>query len=95
MTDKNEKAQAKATRSLKATSQKPAKKGSSSPLLNAPAVRFMRDAYYELRYKVTWPTFPEARNMTFAVIALSVALAIVLGGVDLGLTKLMQLIVLK
>jgi len=41
-----------------------------------------------LRYKVTWPTFHEARNMTFVVIALSAAIALLLGIVDLGLTKL-------
>ncbi len=51
-------------------------------------VRFVREAYHELRYKVTWPTFEEARNMTFVVIALSAAIALLLGIADLGLTKL-------
>jgi preprotein translocase SecE subunit len=51
-------------------------------------VRFVREAYNELRYKVTWPTFPEARNMTFVVIALSAAIALLLWIADLGLTKL-------
>ncbi len=55
-------------------------------------VRFVREAYHELRYKVTWPTFQEARNMTFVVIALSAAIGILLGIVDLGLFKLFQLI---
>src|SRR5690349_2887724 len=27
------------------------------------SVRFILDAYYELRHKVTWPTVHEARNM--------------------------------
>ena len=55
-------------------------------------VRFVREAYHELRYKVTWPTFQEARNMTLVVIALSAAIGILLGIVDLGLLKLFQLI---
>ncbi len=55
-------------------------------------VRFVRDAYHELRYKVTWPTFEEARNMTIVVIALSAAVAVVLGIADIGLFKLFQLI---
>lgn len=55
-------------------------------------VRFVRDSYHELRYKVTWPTFEEARNMTFVVIALSAAVAMVLGIADAGLFKLFQLI---
>jgi preprotein translocase SecE subunit len=55
-------------------------------------VRFVREAYHELRYKVTWPTFQEARNMTLVVIALSAAIGILLGVVDLGLFKLFQLI---
>ena len=55
---------------------------------NYKPVRFVREAYNELRYKVTWPTFPEARNMTFVVIALSAAIALLLWIVDLGLTKL-------
>nr|BBH94312.1 hypothetical protein KTA_25110 [Thermogemmatispora argillosa] len=54
--------------------------------------RFLYEAYYELRYKVTWPTFEEARNMTIAVIALSLALGIVLGLVDIGLFQLFRLI---
>ena len=55
-------------------------------------VRFAREAYHELRYKVTWPTFQEARNMTLVVIALSVAVGLVLGVADLGLLKLFQLV---
>jgi preprotein translocase SecE subunit len=56
-------------------------------------VRFVREAYQELRYKVTWPTFPEARNMTFVVIALSAAIALLLWIADLGLGELFQLFV--
>src|SRR5689334_13392678 len=38
---------------------------------NNAAGRFIYDAYYELRHKVTWPTLIEARNMTLVVLALS------------------------
>lgn len=55
-------------------------------------VRFVREAYRELRYKVTWPTFPEARNMTLVVIALSTIVGVVLGLVDTGLFQLFRLI---
>ena len=55
-------------------------------------VRFVRDSYHELRYKVTWPTFEEARNMTIVVIALSAAVGLILGAADLGLSQLFKLI---
>ena len=55
-------------------------------------IRFVLDSYYELRYKVTWPTFEEARNMTFVVIGLSLAVGLVLWIADVGLFQLFQLI---
>ena len=54
--------------------------------------RFVLDAYYELRHKVTWPTFEEARNMTIVVIGLSAVIGAVLGLADFGLTQLFFLI---
>lgn len=57
-----------------------------------PLISFILDAYYELRHKVTWPTFLEARNMTIIVILLSAAIGLVLGMVDLGLYQLFLLI---
>ena len=56
-------------------------------------VRFILDAYYELRHKVTWPTFNEARNMTIVVLLLSAAVGVVLGVVDYGLQSLYVLLV--
>ena len=53
---------------------------------------FIYEAYYELRHKVTWPTFLEARNMTVIVIILSLILAAVLAAVDYGLYNLFLLI---
>lgn len=55
-------------------------------------VRFLLESYYELRYKVTWPTFEEARNMTVVVILLSAAVGVILGLADLGLSQLYLLI---
>ncbi len=56
------------------------------------AVRFLLESYYELRHKVTWPTFIEARNMTVVVILLSVVIGVILGLADLGLSQLYLLI---
>jgi preprotein translocase SecE subunit len=55
--------------------------------------RFILDAYYELRHKVTWPTFLEARNMTIAVILMSVAIGAILAAADFGLQDLFTWIV--
>jgi len=63
-------------------------KGSPSAiqrLRNGRVGRFITEAYYELRHKVTWPTFEEARNMTFVVIVISVVIGGILGLVDYGL----------
>jgi len=55
-------------------------------------VRFLLESYYELRHKVTWPTFREARNMTIVVVLLSAAVGLILGLADLGLGQLYLLI---
>ena len=54
--------------------------------------RFVFEAYYELRHKVTWPTFEEARNMTIIVIVLSGIIGLALFAVDSGLYSLFLLI---
>lgn len=54
--------------------------------------RFVLDSYYELRHKVTWPTFIEARNMTVIVILLSAVVGAVLALVDYGLYQVFRLI---
>jgi preprotein translocase SecE subunit len=59
---------------------------------NNRTIRFIFDAYYELRHKVTWPSFNEARNMTIAVILISLAVGFVLWVVDVGLVQLYFLI---
>ncbi len=59
---------------------------------NSRVGRFVFDAYYELRHKVTWPTFEEARNMTIIVIVLSGIIGAALALVDFGLYNLFLLI---
>jgi preprotein translocase SecE subunit len=54
---------------------------------NWPFMRFVRESYRELRYKVTWPTFEEARNMTIVVILLSTVIGLILGLLDQGLLQ--------
>ena len=60
---------------------------------HGPSIRFVLDAYYELRHKVTWPSFNEARNMTIAVLLLSAAVGAVLGAADFGLQHLYFLLI--
>jgi len=54
--------------------------------------RFVFEAYYELRHKVTWPTPNEARNMTIMVLLLSAVVAVILSLADFGLYHLFLLI---
>lgn len=68
----------------------PAKK--SGGIRNNAAVRFVMESYRELRYKVTWPTWHEAWNMTIICILLSAAVGVLLGAVDFGLLQLFKLI---
>jgi len=57
--------------------------------------RFIYEAYYELRYKVTWPTLKEARNMTMVVLALSAVVGGIIALADYGLHELFIFIVTK
>jgi preprotein translocase SecE subunit len=82
--------------SEKVQSKSPKRESKQSPTFwtrfkNYKPVRFVREAYNELRYKVTWPTFQEARNMTFVVIGLSLAISLLLWIADIGLLRLFQL----
>jgi preprotein translocase subunit SecE len=54
--------------------------------------RFFRETMGELR-RVSWPTWPEARNLTIVVIIVLVAMAIFLWVVDLSATRVLALIV--
>jgi preprotein translocase subunit SecE len=62
--------------------------GTIQRLRNGRVGRFITEAYYELRHKVTWPTFEEARNMTLVVIVISIVIGGILGLIDYGLYNL-------
>ncbi len=57
--------------------------------LTNPLVHYFRETLAELR-KVTWPTRQEWFNLTTLVMAVMVFLAIVLAGLDLVYTKLLD-----
>jgi preprotein translocase subunit SecE len=54
--------------------------------------RFFRETGGELR-RVSWPTWPETRRLTFIVIIVLIFMAIFLGLVDLGARELLRLVV--
>jgi preprotein translocase subunit SecE len=53
--------------------------------------RYFNETSGELR-KVSWPTWPEARQLTILVIIVMVVIGIFLGLVDLGANNLLNLI---
>lgn len=55
-------------------------------------VGFVKEVVAELR-RVTWPSRDETIRLTLMVIAVSVAVGILLGGIDLGFARLFKAIV--
>ncbi len=55
-------------------------------------VKFIKETRAELR-KVTWPTRQEALNLTAIVVAVTAAMAVILGVVDYLFSKLFGLII--
>ena len=60
--------------------------------LGNPITRFIAESYIELR-KVTWPTLGEAWNWTLVVIGMSAVIALILATADIGLSKLLTLLI--
>lgn len=58
----------------------------------AKIAQFIREAKIELR-KVNWPTRQQTINYTLLVVAMSVAVAIFLGGLDLGFSRMLQILI--
>lgn len=54
-------------------------------------IRFIAETQDELK-KVTWPTQQEVIRLTMAIIIISVIVGFFIGGLDFGLTKLMETI---
>lgn len=70
-----------------------ARTGPPAFLMRSPLTRFLVESYLELRHNVTWPTPRDAWNMTLIVVAVSAFIALLLGGVDLGLARALTYIV--
>jgi len=56
-----------------------------------PIVAFFRETVGELR-KVSWPTWPEARQLTGLVLLVMVAIGVILGLTDAGAHGLLNLL---
>ncbi|OGE80233.1 MAG: preprotein translocase subunit SecE [Candidatus Doudnabacteria bacterium RIFCSPHIGHO2_01_FULL_43_23] len=54
--------------------------------------QYLREVKTEL-FKVVWPTLKETSRLTLIVIVFSVLVALFLGGVDFGLTKVLEVLV--
>jgi len=54
--------------------------------------RFIRETSGELR-RVSWPTWPESRNLTIIVIFVLILMAAFLGFIDWGASKILALVV--
>lgn len=52
-------------------------------------IQFIKEAKNELM-KVVWPSKKETINVTIGVIIISLAVALILGTADFGLTKLIE-----
>lgn len=55
-------------------------------ILNSKVVKYFRESYSELR-KVSWPSRKDTVMYSSIVLALSIAMAILIGVLDLGLSK--------
>ena len=53
-------------------------------------INYFKGAIIEMR-KVTWPSKKETYNSPLLVIGVSLAMALFLGGLDLGFTKILEL----
>ena len=44
---------------------------------------FIKDSYWEMKNKVTWPTYKELQESSILVLIASLIFALVIGGMDL------------
>jgi preprotein translocase subunit SecE len=73
-------------------SKAPTTASQAAPKPDNRLVRYFKETRAELR-KVSWPTRKQATNLTLIVLAVTIAMAIFLGAVDLLFVKLLGLIV--
>jgi len=64
------------------------------PSVGTNPITFLREVKSEL-LRVTWPKREEVVKLTFIVIAVSIALGLYVGGLDLVLTKLTDLLIAR
>jgi len=64
------------------------------PAIRRPGLGYAREIYSELK-KVTWPTFQQARDLTFVVVAVSLAVGVILGGIDFIFAKFIEVFLLN
>lgn len=76
------------------TAEQGKKKGFFARLAGIPKAigRRFRETYYELK-KVTWPTKQDVINYSMVVLVFMVAMGIIIGVIDLGAGKLIDLLV--
>ncbi len=55
-------------------------------------IHYLKGAIAEMR-KVSWPTRKETYNYTVLVVIISIAVALFLGGLDLGFNKILELVI--
>ena len=73
-------------------SKAPTTAAQAAPKPDNRLVRYFKETRAELR-KVSWPTRKQAINLTLIVLAVTVAMAIFLGAVDLLFASLLRLLV--
>jgi len=54
--------------------------------------RYFVEAFHEIK-KVSWPTKNQTKNYTLIVIGLSLGMAIFLGALDIGLSRLLETLI--
>jgi preprotein translocase subunit SecE len=59
-----------------------------------PVINYLTAARAELA-KVTWPNRRQTLRLTLVVIVFSIAMAVILGAIDLGFTALLQKVIVK
>ena len=69
----------------------PSRPGSGRLLQERLNLTFFQEAVAELR-KVHWPTREQTRTLTLLVIAVSIAVGLLLGGIDLAFEKIFEAI---
>ncbi|MBI9066465.1 MAG: preprotein translocase subunit SecE [Salinivirgaceae bacterium] len=51
---------------------------------------YLKEVYNELVHKVTWPSWPELQNSMVVVMVASLIIALIIYGMDVSFTKIME-----